>query len=82
MGDLASQLRVIAEAAPALRKAGVSTVRLGDVEFTLHGEAIEMRTTTTTQPEPRNAFEDHNTYGLAEGSTLPGFRDPRKKAAP
>lgn len=77
--DLAAQLRTIAEHAKALRDAGVVTVKLGDVEFTLGATAEQMAPTQAQTESPPSTLSDPATYGYAEGSTLPGFRDPRGK---
>ncbi len=77
MADLAAQLKTIASHVRALRDAGVSTVKIGDVEFTLQ-PLIPEGVPTTKDEAPKKALDDAATYGYADGSSLPGFRDPRK----
>lgn len=81
MSDLATQLRTIAEQAKALRDAGVSgTVRVGEVEFTLEPSAPVQASGAgdpKQQGEPVSAFDDPTTYGLAEGSVVPGLPKPQ-----
>jgi hypothetical protein len=78
MPDLASQLRTIAESARTLRDAGVSgTVRVGDVEFTLDGPEPQ-RVASQQDEVSGNALDDLRTYGLSEGSQLPGLPRPQR----
>lgn len=79
--DLDAQLKIIVANAKDLADRGVEKVRVGVdyVEFTLQ-QAIPDQPTAVTQSEdkPQPALEDAKTYGYADGSALPGFRDPRK----
>lgn len=78
MTDLAAQLKIIAEHAKLLRDAGITgTVCVGGVEFTLRDDT-PAPVTKPAPDEPRGTLDDHVTYGLPEGATLPGFVDPQK----
>lgn len=68
-------LTLIAERAEALRKAGVSSVQLDGVAFTLHPyqPAPVSERTDTDVDEPADPLDDAATFGLPPGSRLPGF---------
>lgn len=77
--DLADALRIIIDNAKAAREAGVSSVRVEGVEFTLR-EADPPPADDKKQPEERrlSTLDDPTTWGLPEGAQVPGFSDPRK----
>lgn len=65
--------------ASVLRDAGVEgVVVVGDVQFTVQPKDPPQQTAPAASTDAPNALDDHSTYGLAPGSPLPGFPNPRK----
>lgn len=77
--DLAAQLDLVIDRAPALRRAGVARVALGELELELapHVEAGEAQPATPVVEEPADPLDDPMTFGRRTG--VPGF--PRRKRA-
>lgn len=79
MDDLDKTIATLIANGPDLRRAGYQSVQVGAVSFTLHPpEPVEAAPPQTVE-ESSDPLNVASTYGLAEGSKLPGFPDPRKK---
>lgn len=66
--DLEARLQLIAKEAPALRKAGVTSVTIGDVEFALapYEPDLELASSTdlpTTPAKPDDPMKDPELHG-------------------
>jgi hypothetical protein len=64
--DLDARLKLIAKAAPDLRKAGVTSLAIGDIELELAppDPLVEPATTSTATPDhPYDPLQDPATYG-------------------
>ena len=77
--SLDEHLRVVIQHAKALRDAGVTRYKDGDVEFDLQPDIPELKLDSSKSEDgPKSPLNDAATYGYAEGSSMPGFRDPRR----
>lgn len=77
MNDLDSALATIAKHADELRRKRVQSVTVGEVSFSLLPEVTEEEPIKTADDTPPDPLSDPKTYGW-EGSSVPGFKDPRK----
>lgn len=72
MSDLREQLRIIADEAPKMRKAGVvGRVVVGDVTFSLDAEPGEAIVDDDDDGDPLN---DPATYGFRRGGKIPTLK--------
>jgi hypothetical protein len=79
MSDLETTLKLIAAQAPDLRKAGVTSLAVGDIEITLAPFEPEPAPETTTTPDkPDDPLMDPDTFG----GILPQRRRPDEDADP
>lgn len=75
---LQEDLQTVAAMAEELRRVGVASVKVGDIEFTLREADPPPPAEEKRQPEePKGVLDNHDTWGLPAGSQLPGLPRPR-----
>ena len=72
--EFRARLRVIKEEAPGLIEAGITEVEVDGFKATMSTQSMKpLARAETTKPEPTDPLLDPHTYGLPEGSRVPGL---------